>query len=287
MDREIARTIWHELEALNAVAYFTDECRDAATGLGLKGFWMGYFACRAAPMGAAPSGLVEATFYNFHPGRVQRAIPEAWKIADPNNVLAARATAAATALRRLLPNGDADRLADAVLPTLQLAIGHADNAGRPLFGANSDVTPLGDPVAALWQAATTLREHRGDGHVALLTSAGLSGCESHVLFAAGEHIEPQLFQQSRGWSHDDWASAHQALTYRGLTTPELSLTANGEHLRTDIENNTDTLALSPYAALGDVAVARLQETLASAAAHITSSGTLAFPNPMGLPEPAR
>jgi hypothetical protein len=32
-------------------------------------------------------------------------------------------------------------------------------------------------VSALWQAATSLREHRGDGHVAVLTAEGLNGFE--------------------------------------------------------------------------------------------------------------
>ncbi len=74
----LARVIWHRLESINAVAYFCQECRDEPARLGLKGFWAGYFACRAAPMGAVETGVVEATFFNFHPRRVRRAIPDAW-----------------------------------------------------------------------------------------------------------------------------------------------------------------------------------------------------------------
>src|SRR5579859_1401505 len=107
MEAALARTIWHDLETLNAVAYFSPECREAPARLGLKGFWMGYFACRAAPMGPVTAAVVEATFFNFHPGRVRRAIPDAWSIASPATVLQARAAAAAAALRRLLPDGAA------------------------------------------------------------------------------------------------------------------------------------------------------------------------------------
>lgn len=285
MDPRTTRSIWHRLEAINAVAYFTDECRAAATELGLKGFWMGYFACRAAPMGAVPAGVVEATFFNFHPSRVQRAIPEAWVLADPTDVVVARSIAAAAALRRLLPDGDAELLAGSVLPALQATIDVADPAGRPLFGANRDVLVPDDPVAALWQATTTLREHRGDGHVALLTSAGLDGCEVHVLFAAGQHIDPLLFQQSRGWSPDDWAAATKRLAARDLITVEGSLTETGRHLREKIEDHTDALAGAPYAALGEPALAELLDLLGPAAERIAASGDLAFPNPMGLPDP--
>jgi hypothetical protein len=35
-------------------------------------------------------------------------------------------------------------------------------------------------VTVLWQAATVLREHRGDGHVAALVVEGLDGCQAHV-----------------------------------------------------------------------------------------------------------
>ena len=75
MQPVVARELWHRLEVVNAVTYFSPESRDAAERIGLKGFWMGYFAFRAAPMGPVTPGVVEATFFNFHPERVRRAIP--------------------------------------------------------------------------------------------------------------------------------------------------------------------------------------------------------------------
>ncbi len=47
-----ARRIWRYLETLHAVSYFAPECTAAMKDLGLKGFWMGYFAGRGAPFGA-------------------------------------------------------------------------------------------------------------------------------------------------------------------------------------------------------------------------------------------
>lgn len=286
MDRRLVRTVWHRLETVNAVTYFSAECREASLALGLRGFWMGYFACRAAPMGPVRPGVVEATFLNFHPERVRRAIPAAWAIAAPGDLVAARAAAAATALRRLLPDGAAERLAEEVLPHLHVAIGGAVPAGRALFAANRDVPQPEDPVAALWQAATTLREHRGDAHVALLTAAGLDGCEVHVLFAACEELTPDLYQQSRGWSADDWRAAADRLAARTLVSGEGSSTAEGHALHNDIERRTDELAAQAYGGPGNQGIERLIQVLSPATDRIAAAGEISFPNPMGLPAPA-
>jgi hypothetical protein len=285
VEAAVARTLWHRLEAVNAVTYFSPECREAPEQLGLTGFWMGYFGCRAAPMGAVGPSVVEATFYNFHPRRVQRAIPEAWTHTEPDLLVAARATAAAAALRRLLGDAAAERVATQVDGPLHRAIANAPVGGRPLFAANAGVERPADPVAALWQAATTLREHRGDGHVALLTAAGLDGCEVHVLFAACEGVDPQLYEQSRGWSADDWAAAVERLAFRGLVTAGGDATDAGRSLRDRLERRTDELALAPFVPLGADAVSGLLATLEPAAATIAAAGEIMFPNPMGLPAP--
>ncbi len=283
MEPALARVIWHRLESLNAVAYFCRECRDGPARSGLQGFWMGYFACRAAPLGAVAPGVVEATFFNFHPDRVRRAIPDAWAIIDPTHLIGVRSEAAAAALRRLLGNDASARLAQDCVPLLHEAIGAGTAAGRPLFAANRDVAVPDDPVAALWQAATTLREHRGDGHVALLTGEGLDGCEAHVLFAASEGAPADLYQQSRGWSEDDWHAASERLAARDLLAPDGTLADRGREIREHIEQRTDELAIEPYLALGDDHVQRLLTVLGPAADAVAASGEIMFPNPMGLP----
>ena len=286
MDPRLSRVIWHHLECINAVTYFSPECREAPVRLGLRGFWMGYFACRAAPLGPVGAPVVEATFFNFHPTRVQRAIPEAWSCASPVEVLAARASSAAAALRRLLSDRGAEELATKTRTVLGSAIGRATAAGRPLFAANREVAEPDDPVAALWQAATTLREHRGDGHVALLTGAGLDGCEVHVLFAACENVASELYWDSRGWSSDDWHAALDRLEARGLLGQGGRPTARGRQLRDEVERRTDELATAVYDPLGDEKVQDLITVLAPAARRIAEAGDITFPNPMGLPPPA-
>lgn len=285
MDPALARALWHRLETVNAVAYFSPECRDAPVRLGLRGFWMGYFACRAAPMGAVGPGAVEATFANFHPDRVRRAIPDAWAIVDPIDVVSARGDAAAAALRRLIGSDVAEALAVTVLPVAREVIGSADGVGRPLFAANRDVAEPTDPVAALWQVATTLREHRGDGHVALLACADLDGCEAHVLFAASEGAPVELYLQSRGWSADDWSHAVDRLAARGLLSADGQATDAGRAVRDGIERRTDELALGPFEPLGQDRVDRLLEDLGPSTDPIAAAGEISFPNPMGLPRP--
>lgn len=283
MDPALARGIWHRLEALNAVTYFCAECRDEPARSGLRGFWMGYFACRAAPMGAVEPGVVDATFFNFHPARVRRAIPAAWAIVDPAELARTRAAAAASALRRLLGDAAAEQLAARALPVLHAAIGGASGAGRPLFAANRDLDVPDDAVAALWQAATTLREHRGDGHVALLTAEGLDGCEAHVLFAACEGVSAELYQQSRGWSDDDWHRATEGLAARGHLQDDGTPTEQGRAFRDAIERRTDELAIAPYVAAGEDELRRLVDELTPSARAVAASGEIMFPNPMGLP----
>ena len=52
--------------------------------------------------------------------------------------------------------------------SLEHAVAAANPAGRPLFASNAALELPQDPVMRLWQLATTLREHRGDGHVCVL-----------------------------------------------------------------------------------------------------------------------
>ncbi|MCU1447875.1 MAG: hypothetical protein JWP02_45, partial [Acidimicrobiales bacterium] len=177
--------MWRALEPYHAVTYFAPEAGAAFKEAGLRGFWMGYFAGRAAPMGPVGPGVVTATFFGFRHDMVARALPDAWGFASVTDVLAARLHGADAALRALL--GD-DVTSDAVKEAATLARTASeagDRAGRPLFSANADLAWPTEPHLALWQAATLLREHRGDGHVAALTSAGLDGCESHVTLVAG------------------------------------------------------------------------------------------------------
>src|SRR2546430_14628583 len=102
MDPRTARRAWQLVEPLHGLTYCAPETRAATDALGLRGGWMSYFGCRAAPMGAVSAALVSAVFYNFNPTMVARAIPDAWGYATPAQLLDARRDAVGTAMAPLL-----------------------------------------------------------------------------------------------------------------------------------------------------------------------------------------
>ena len=61
MHREpkLARRLLDRFEPVHGVTYFAPEVREALDGLGYRGFWMGYFAARSAPLGMMPPEMVD------------------------------------------------------------------------------------------------------------------------------------------------------------------------------------------------------------------------------------
>jgi hypothetical protein len=277
-----ARNAWITLEPYHAMIYFVPEARSAFTALGLKGYWMGYFASRSAPMGAASANLVAATFYNFHPRMVARAIPDAWGITTPERVLAARYESADAALRRLLGERiTSPELAEAAALAREATDG-CDIAGRPLFAAHAALAWPTEPHLVLWHATTLLREFRGDGHIIALLSAGLDGCEAHITLAGTGKVPRQMIQPMRGWTDEEWDAAQTRLRERGLLDDEGKLTEQGQVLRQTIEDQTDRLALPPWQHLGAERHSRLLQLVHPLSASIIEHGGFPQQNPLGL-----
>ncbi len=262
------------------MTYFAPEARAALDELGYRGFWMGYFAARSAPLGTVPTELVTAIFYNFAPERVAKALPAAWQLAGPEAALRARQDSAVAALRRY--GLQADETVSLAADLTGRAARHAALDGRPLFAANRALPWPDEPLAALWHAATLLREHRGDTHVAVLTAAGVSGRESNVLHAAAGGIPREYIARSRDYDDEAWHYHEQRLAERGLLDEEGSLTADGRELKTHIESTTDTLALSALEALGDDEVETLFQALTPITRAVVDGGDLPAVTPMSL-----
>src|ERR1044072_9143313 len=96
----LARRFFDRFEPVHTVTYFAPEARAALDNLGYRGFWMGYFAARSAPLGQVAPEVGNAVFSNFAPSRVAKALPSAWEIAGPALALRAREDSAVAALRR-------------------------------------------------------------------------------------------------------------------------------------------------------------------------------------------
>ncbi|WP_030748075.1 hypothetical protein [Streptomyces griseus] len=284
--------MWHLLEPLHALHYYAPGAFEEAAALGYDTGerWPAYFAWRAAPLGAVGAARVASAFYSFSPATVGRYVPAAWEVAAPGDVLAARLRAVDRTLRAVLGDGaggpEAAGLADS--PGLAEAAGlarraaeAADTAGRPLAAAHAELPWADEPHLVLWQAATLLREHRGDGHIAALLGAGLDPAEALVSFAA-VGAAPEAVFASRGWTAGEWAAARERLAARGLVDADGSATPAGRELRAGVERRTDELAAAPWAALGEDATARLAGLLGGLWLAAIGSGLLPPDNTLGI-----
>ncbi|HWE67708.1 MAG TPA: hypothetical protein VG298_13795 [Acidimicrobiales bacterium] len=239
--------------------------------------------------------MVTAAFFNFHPAMIAAAVPACWGTIDPDQLTVLRAQAASVALSELCPPEALSGLRRA-LPLLRQAVDHCAGEGRVLTGANRALWPAvaaalgqrgvsGDQleVAEAWQACTTLREHRGDGHVAALVAHGLSGLEAHLLASGTLGVPAEVLRDNRGWDGAAWTLGAERLAGRGLLDADGAATEHGRARHAEVEALTDRLAEAPYAALTDEETGTLRGAAAGCARAIQSSGLFPFPNPMGLP----
>lgn len=283
MNDGTARRMWQLYEPIHDVTYFTPEARAAADSLGVRGFWMGYFALRVAPLGPVGPAVAAAAFFGFHPDRVARALPDAWTYTNPHDAIRVRLAGADAALRRLWGNVtvESQEVVDAADLAWQAASA-ADTAGRILAAANQALPRPAQPHLALWQATTTLREHRGDGHIAVLLARGVSPVQAHLIKAAASEADPAVLRESRRWSADAWRSAVEELSATGWLDVAAHLTPAGAAQHDEIEAATDRAAMQPWRALGEPATARLAELVTPLAAAVVGSGILPTSNPVGL-----
>lgn len=81
---------------------FSEVPNEAFLAIGMRNYWDGYFAGRAAPLGLAPAEVVHAVFYNFADGEVARHIPWVWGKITPQEAIAVRERGSAAALRQTI-----------------------------------------------------------------------------------------------------------------------------------------------------------------------------------------
>lgn len=282
-DNGRVRQMWHLLEPLHAVLYYAPEVFEEAKALGYDTSerWPSYFALRAAPLGAPGARQVASAFYSFSPRMVAEHVPAVWDVAAPQAVIAARTRGIDRAYRALLGErtDNPDLVEAAALARRAAEAAHTE--GRPLAAANAALPWPEEPHLVLWQAAMILREHRGDGHLAALLTAGLDPVEALVSFAAIGAAPTEVFA-SRGWSEHEWAAARERLTSRGLLDADGTATDAGRALRADVEHRTDELAAAPWQALGAEDTARLADLLGPLWLEVIGSGILPRENTLGI-----
>ncbi|MFU8839269.1 MAG: SCO6745 family protein [Nitriliruptoraceae bacterium] len=247
VSRTLARRVWGRLEAVHVLAYVAPQVHAAHAELGLPDRGVGYVAARSAPFGPVGPELVTAAFHGFAPRMVAHALPGAWRVASPEQVLETTGAALRTVLGELLAGTDGlDRAAELAREAALLQ----PTLGRPLAAAWSSVPWADDPALVLWQAATRIRESRGDGHVALLVDAQLDGVEAHLTTRGDTPKLRAVLGATRGITDAGWDAAAARLVDRGLLRPDGELTRDGAGLRARLEQRTDELTVPGWSAFG-------------------------------------
>jgi hypothetical protein len=271
MNALVSRKMLRTLEPYHGMIYFAPEAVEAYERIGLTGS-MNYFASRAAAMGPVPADVVIATFFNFYPPLVRRAIPAAWERAAPGTIVDARRDAADAALRRMLgAMVDSAEMKEAAELAREATRGCFPE-GRLLYAGHASLPWPDEPHLVLWHAQTLLREFRGDGHIAAMVVEGITGPEALVIHQATGDIAPGLLQASRGWPDDEWHAAEEKVRARGWLADDGTLTETGRASRDWVEARTDELALACWERLGDDACARLRELVRPFSRAIVDQG---------------
>jgi hypothetical protein len=268
----VGRRMFELVEPIGVIPYSADEPNEAMFALGFTSYWDTYFAGRAAPLGSSvPAEVVHALFYNFAPGEVARHIPRVWSITTPPAALAARQHGCVRALRRIL-----GRLVEAppfarATELLTVAALSAPVEGRPMYAALRTLPVPDEPVARMFHAASLLREHRGDGHIAALMTERIGGLEAHVLVALDLGMPAEKFGRIHHLPAAQLRALVQGLQARGLVDDDGRFTPEGRRTKQRIETLTDELAVAPYEVLGSAELDELTDALEPLAAALVAA----------------
>lgn len=274
MTSSTARRLFHLVEPIAVVTYMADEPTEAVMALGAGNVWDAYFAGRAAPLGRdVPPEVVHALFYNFAPGEVARHIPRVWDRVTPEAADAARRRGSVAALRRIL-GGLADAPGVERAADLLVKAGtSAPTGGRALYAAVRTRPVPSEPLARLWHGANLLREHRGDGHVAALVTAGIGGTEAHVLHALSDGMPAEQFGRVSHLPRAQLAAVVDGMRTRGLVGADGGLTVAGRQVKERVETLTDELAAPAYRVLEPHELGQLIEDLEPLAAVLVAASS--------------
>jgi hypothetical protein len=274
----VRREFWQGIEVIHDVVYFGDDIRDRFDAIGLKGWWMAYFAHRSAALGTPDPKTVTALFHGFAPRLVERALPDAWSLAGRDEILATRLRLAVDRLTPAIDPAAREKEVARLAKDLEAIVDGLNFAGRALSAAHANLPRPNDPLERLWWAATVLREYRGDSHVALLVAAGLDGAAANAL-AVADGRAPATQQQARGWNDDEWMAGYEHLRRRAWTDEYGQITDAGKAARAQIEDATDRVSSACFDEEMQARAITAERALVDLARAINSAGAVPFPNP--------
>lgn len=270
------------LEPIHACSYYAPETAEELSAAGIQGSKRHYIAGRMAPLGQAPPDVVAAALFNFEPTFSTGRVPTLWAGCTPTEAWTARVRAVDRALRRLIQIESSE-----VVRAAELAVRAAEACppdGRMFFASHLRLPWPDEPHLRLWHAITLLREFRGEGHVAAIVAAGLTGLDSHITLAASRgSTDRSIATARRGWSDEDWDRRVAVLAKRGLMDGD-ALTVIGRQTRDRIELDTDVSASAGWAALTGAERVELASIGEGLSRTIVASGALPQDDALGMPK---
>jgi hypothetical protein len=265
---QASRRAWAGLEALHVVGYFAEETTAEYVALGLHPR-LSYFSSRAAAMGAVGPRVSEAAFYVFAPWLHQKALPRAWDVTTPEHLVRARRSGVARALERVVGAPDVSE----ALELARRVCNGLTAPGRPLYAGHAGLAWPDDDLLALWHAATLVREHRGDGHVAVLVTHGIDPVEATVLDGLWS-ARAGFLRSTRGWTDEELAAGAGRLADRGWLDGAGALTSEGREAREHVEQHTNRAGSSGWEHVGLEGTRRLAELVAPVRDAVLGSDVL-------------
>lgn len=261
------------INLVHRLVYFVPEAVEEYAALGVNGAG-GYFGSRSAPMGAVPDEVIIATFYNFSPTAVTSSMVGVWDTASPASLQAARFDVVRRSVGRVGCELTAEQI-DGARALIDPVVSALDLAGKPLAAANAALALPDDPMTALWQQVTVLREWRGDVHVALLVANQIGPCECLVLQVGSGRFPLWIAKRTRRWNDDEWGAAIGTLGERGWVAADGTLTPAGSVARDGLEADTDRLCEQIWKPIGKDGAERLGELIMPIHQAMDAAGTYA------------
>jgi len=271
MSSSVVYDVHMAINLVHRLVYFVPEAAEEYGALGVKGGG-GYFGSRSAPMGAVPDEVIIATFYNFSPRAITASMPGVWEAASPEALQAARFKVVGRAMERVGVDLSAEQIAEA-RSLIDPVVASLELAGKPLAAANAGVALPEDPLVALWQQLTVVREWRGDVHIALLVTNELGPCECLVLQVATGRFPMRIAQATRRWDETEWAAAVESLGKRGWMNADGTMTPDGVVARDALEADTDRLCAPIWSPIGNSGAARFAELIMPIHNAVDAAGT--------------
>ena len=256
----MARRMFELVEPIGVIPYSADEPNEAMFALGFTNYWDTYFAGRAAPLGpfrrrwwTRSSTTSLPVRWPPHSEGVGHHHAGGGDRRSPGRVCEGVAADPRRSARHARGRTRADVLLEAATS--------APVEGRPLYAALRALPNPDEVVARLFHAASLLREHRGDGHIAALMSEGVGGLEAHVLLALDMDMPAEKFGRIHHLPAAQIAAVVDGMRERGLIGDDGWLSESGRAVKQRVEALTDDLAAKPYESLEPGALDELMATL--------------------------